>query len=230
MIKVFHHDGFEDCALDCDGTSIHIYPNAVDLVGDGIDQDCDGVDQSQMIAARLYSHVCILDTGNITCHLRENEDVGQTDVPEGSFTQVVVGDDFTCALHDIGNIECWGSIEELWEGNYTQITASNDSFCALDNIGDVYCNGDEGKNSDREGPYLFVEQGEVSTCAGSLNGELDCWGYPTPNPIHAQLTQLALGVNNSNCGLDQYGQIHCNDKAAYISRILDGYDYQKIVA
>ena len=49
-------DGFEDCALDCDGTSIRIHPNAIDLVGDGIDQDCDGVDQIlMMIASRLYS-------------------------------------------------------------------------------------------------------------------------------------------------------------------------------
>ena len=59
---------------------------------------------------------------------------------------------------------------------------------------------------------------------------MDCWGYPPPESIDAQLTQVAFGQNNSNCGIDQYGQIHCNDRAMYIERVLDGYDYQKIVA
>ena len=65
-----------------------------------------------MIASRLYSHVCILDAGSIKCHLRGNEDVGQADVPEGNFTQVEVGADFTCALHDNGNVQCWGGIND----------------------------------------------------------------------------------------------------------------------
>ena len=36
-------DGSED-ALDCDDTDATIYPGAYDLVGDGIDQNCDGID------------------------------------------------------------------------------------------------------------------------------------------------------------------------------------------
>ena len=155
----FDGDGFEDCALDCDGTSIRIYPNAVDLVGDGIDQNCDGIDQQQMIAARLYSHVCVLDAGSIKCHLRGNEDVGQIDIPEGVFTQVEVGDDFTCALHDNDDVQCWGSINGLWEGNYTQITASNDSFCALDDVGNVSCYGDDGKK-------IPIKQGPICCTTG----------------------------------------------------------------
>ena len=39
-------DGYSVCAGDCDDDDPNIGPDAYDLVSDGIDQDCDGIDQS----------------------------------------------------------------------------------------------------------------------------------------------------------------------------------------
>ena len=55
-------DGFSvNCDDDCDDNNIHIRPFAPEIIGDGIDQDCDGEDQVQMISA--YGHYnCGLNT------------------------------------------------------------------------------------------------------------------------------------------------------------------------
>ena len=55
-------DGFSvNCDDDCDDNNIHVRPFAPEIIGDGIDQDCDGEDQLQMISA--YGHYnCGLNT------------------------------------------------------------------------------------------------------------------------------------------------------------------------
>ena len=39
-------DGYADCLDDCDANDILDSPNAIDYIGDGIDQDCDGADKN----------------------------------------------------------------------------------------------------------------------------------------------------------------------------------------
>jgi len=41
------HDGYSQNQGDCNDHDANVYPGAPDILGDGIDQDCDGVDGTQ---------------------------------------------------------------------------------------------------------------------------------------------------------------------------------------
>ena len=65
-------DGFSACSQDCDDTDPNINPDAFDLLSDGIDQDCDGVEQVGLTAEELVSgDLIITEIQNFT---RDNDE------------------------------------------------------------------------------------------------------------------------------------------------------------
>ena len=76
---------------------------------------------------------------NSTCALDENyeiscwgvNDVGQTDVPTGTYIKISSGIEHACALTLDNNVECWGQISEVYKVIYNR-----------ENIDVLYANGD----------------------------------------------------------------------------------------
>lgn len=58
-------DGFTENEGDCNDTDASINPNASEVCGDGIDQDCNGSDPSCAAATETYR---IVDTGQANCY------------------------------------------------------------------------------------------------------------------------------------------------------------------
>ena len=104
----FDLDGWTVAEGDCADLDARIHPEADDVLADGIDQDCDGVDPVMIVAG--VDHSCFLgNDGSVRCH--DPEGIELSDGPQQPLTWVklAAGDNHTCALSTTGFIECWGS-------------------------------------------------------------------------------------------------------------------------
>ncbi len=111
------NDGYSIAEGDCDDDKAAINPAATDLVGDDIDQNCDGVDGMDGDQDGFASEA----SGGEDC---DDEDEatypGAAEVPwdgidqdcDGTdwmpYSAVSAGGDHSCALDPSGGIECWG--------------------------------------------------------------------------------------------------------------------------
>ena len=132
------------------------------------------------------SHVCVLETdGTITCagintfgqlgngEFSETLDFAFTNVPDiDDATDISLGYDHTCALHESGEISCWGRNHFGQLGNGEENVGRHSAVPQrVVGISDA----------------IAVEAGALTTtCALHENGEISCWG---------QSDQGELGTN-----------------------------------
>src|SRR5688500_12538754 len=94
---------------DCDDFAPDVHPGAEDLLGDGINQDCEGDDIVQREFGR--EHTCALDAGGLVRCEGDPSD-GKLEVPMPSvgavFVEIAAGDWHTCALDTSKWVSCWG--------------------------------------------------------------------------------------------------------------------------
>lgn len=120
----FDLDGWTAAERDCDDLDPTIHPDATEVVGDGIDQDCDGSDIRMVVFGER--HVCTLaDDGIVTCSGDDHDD--KLAVPSGQYVSIAAGYNHTCALDVSGIVRCWG------EDNFGQASPPEDEhFVAID--------------------------------------------------------------------------------------------------
>ena len=133
------------------------------------------------------------------------EKVGKYTPPQGEFSDLALGDGFSCALLSAlppsaeNNIICWGR-SELGESNpppgvYVQLTAGHRHACALQDTrggdetrggdrpssaaaGRAVCWGDNywGQSAAPPGGFTSLSAGLDHTCGLRPTGEAECWG------------------------------------------------------
>ena len=152
-------------------------------------------------AVSADNYTCVIrDTGEGECWGRGVPyDVGQTDVPDGTFTTVSAGEFHACAIRESGEITCWGSNYngqgDAPEGSYTTVSAGQRHSCAIGSEnGAITCWGTNwhrwfneatgevndtmsGQTTPLEGSFTAVSAGDAHTCAIRESGEIACWGW-----------------------------------------------------
>jgi len=140
-------------------------------------------------------------------------------VPSGTFTHVVPGLNYVCALRTDGTLACWGGedpaldpgqrvIADMPTGTFTQVSMGNRFACALRANGSIACwginSGSDGQLNVPAGTYSYVNVSNFTACALRTDGTPVCWGRNAfaqqTVPVGATFTQLSTGFGHV-CGL-----------------------------
>ena len=267
--------GGNSCALHQTGSVSCWGPGAR-----SVPEEIDGISDATAISTGGWGHSCALHTdGNISCwgsnqdgQLGSNAVEFESSVPVGVMgisdaTAISTGWDHSCALHQTGNISCWGRNEDgkLGDGtnNYsepvkvqgiddaTAISAGDFSYshsCALHNDGNISCWGGNlyGQLGNGTGGTLHDDSpvpvkvtgiddaiavsagGGSNSCALHQTGSISCWGRNDFGqlgndtggnegdmslvPVKVQGIDDATAISTSwtqSCALHQNGTISC---------------------
>lgn len=168
----------------------------------------------------------LIKDGSIACYNGNNggdPDCGQSVPPAGNYTQIVLGDNFGCALTvGSGAVACWGKYATSWNHSCssgmaampgsgikaTTIVAGAHHVCALDQAGVASCWGagqadsgsasgswDRGQAKPIGGPYAQLAASRSFTCGLGTTGNVQCWGrFYNPDSTYTLVPSLAAGT------------------------------------
>jgi hypothetical protein len=133
--------------------------------------------------------------------------------------EVHAGNQYTCALNNLGAVKCWG-IPNMTPptnlGEVSYLATGNRQACAIErNLGKLVCWG-EGANSNQIpadlGPIKQISLGTGSIiCAITTTDYLKCWGYKSPT-ISAEEKSLQVSAGyDSVCSLNFAHKVDCWD-------------------
>ncbi|MCB0137724.1 MAG: Ig-like domain repeat protein, partial [Caldilineaceae bacterium] len=145
--------------------------------------------------------------------------------PRVTVTQVVAGNDNTCAVTTTGAVRCWGSNDSGKSDvpadlpAATAVALGSGHTCALTTTGAVRCWGDNAYGqtavpSDLP-PAAALSAGGYDTCALTTAGLARCWGllgnnFPTEMLELQADSMAALSMNLMQiCALTQAGAVRC---------------------
>jgi alpha-tubulin suppressor-like RCC1 family protein len=213
---------------DCGSSDPNTYPGGIEIVDDGIDQDCNGYDLGRftVVGAGLHHTCAVTIEGLVECWGKDID--GQvSEAPPGTFTEVSGGIWFSCGLTTIGTVECWGWDEDnVASGvpmgtSFTQVSSGGQHACALTASGSIECWGDNfvGQTSDVPGDrFAQVSAGQDHTCGLTTGGAVECWGSDSYGQVSdapgGTFTQVSAG-NARTCGLTTGGIVECWGSDSY---------------
>jgi alpha-tubulin suppressor-like RCC1 family protein len=154
----------------------------------------------------------------------DQDQYGQSEVPDGSFTDVSTGEYHTCAVDSDGAVVCWGAGKGEGgtydfgqstppTGTFVRVSAGDWHTCALTSDGSIACWGDgsAGQTTPPDGVFTQVSAGHWHTCAVDVSGAIVCWGDNSVgqcSPPDGTFTSVTAGGDHT-CALDTDGVIHC---------------------
>ncbi|MEC8381074.1 MAG: MopE-related protein [Myxococcota bacterium] len=216
-------DGFSDCFVDCDPTNYSVHPAAQELVGDGIDNNCDGIigQSAYVFDTSTSGHIgsCVIrEDQTMDCYHTYNPDVSIRNTP---IIAVDMHKSSYCWLDSAGTVQCQGVLGNLSQTitGQVQIAVGSNHGCALDSQGTVTCWGfnDKGQISPipNNGSYVQIAAGNDISCGLQNTGAVTCWGgyYYTP-VISGDFISVATGNANTVCALKKDSTIMC-DSSVY---------------
>jgi hypothetical protein len=148
-----------------------------------------------------------------------------------TFSSIVAGSRFTCALTDDGRAYCWGLGSRIFdvgtpegaevypepvrvapEWRFSELAAASDHSCGLTGAGEVVCWGWRFPGPTPVAGFTFREitaDAGHPTCGLTIDGIRACWGWdavPTvpPNTSHVRFVELGSG-----CGRVESGDVVC---------------------
>ena len=147
-----------------------------------------------------------------------------------AFIQVATGENHSCALLQVGRVQCWGANDDgqldVPEGvSFQQITAGYRFSCGIRTDGEIAC---WGRNNHQQldapnGQFTAIDAGWDHACALSGTDAI-CWGWNANDrataPEDVEFTAIAAGAEHS-CGLTLTGDLTCwgkNDNGRADSR------------
>ena len=237
-------DGVSSADGDCDDSNPALTPFATDIAGDGIDQNCDGIDGTDADADGVASHA----SGGIDCD--DNDPATGPSAPDtvgDGRDQSCDGVDGTDADGDgfpsvaSGGADCEDANPLLTPADEDADGASTcDGDCddddpelnPLDDDGDGFsnCDGDCDDTRDWLFPYDGDEDGVYDACgyraisagfehacAIDSAGEVRCWGADysgQASPPSGNFTQISAGVYGT-CGVTEAQAVQCWGRNSY---------------
>lgn len=221
-------DGFSDCHVDCDPTNYSIHPAAQELIGDGVDNDCDGVSNTRALSVHSHTHgygYCVIqESGRANCYHPWSHYPTPSFSSTSSIVAVEVGYSFMCWINGAGTVGCTGQSppSTMAATEQVQISVGRNHACALDVEGTVSCWGYN--NYGQRGPipsngnYVKVSAEGDQSCALDASGLVRCWGgfYNTPY-ISGEYKDIVTPTGNGVCGLRKDNTIICTNWSISIS-------------
>ena len=138
------------------------------------------------------------------------------DPAPGHYTAISVREGEACALTEVGDMVCWGTVANKTTrppgGRYTAVDDSPEHTCALTEAGEAVCWGwnNFGQTDAPPGRYTAIVAGDQFSCALTEDGEIVCWGR-APDMPPGRYTAISAGAGYLLCALTEEGEAICRD-------------------
>ena len=138
------------------------------------------------------------------------------DPAAGHYTAISVGVGSACALTEVGDMVCWGTVVNKTtrppQGRYMAVDDSPEHTCALTEAGEAVCWGwnNFGQTDAPPGRYTAIAAGDQFSCALTGEGEIVCWGR-APDMPSGRYTAISARAGSLFCALTEDSEAICRD-------------------